>query len=60
MEDDDLAASKRKPARPDLDAMSIEALGEYIADLEAEIARAKAMIDKKEHARSTAAGVFRD
>jgi len=60
MEDEDLAARKRKPAPPDLDAMSIEALGEYIADLEAEIARAKAMIDKKERARSAAAGVFRD
>lgn len=61
MDDDDDALAPKSPGLVprDLEAMSIAALGEYIAELEAEIARAKAMIDKKERARSAAAGVFR-
>jgi uncharacterized small protein (DUF1192 family) len=39
--------------------MSIEALGEYIAELEAEIARAKAAISAKETARDGAESVFK-
>jgi uncharacterized small protein (DUF1192 family) len=49
-----------KPAKPrDLEAMSIEALKDYIAELEAEIARARSVIGAKQAARSAADGVFR-
>ncbi len=60
MDDDEALAPKTPGLAPrDLEAMSIAALGEYIAELEAEIARVKAMIDKKESARAAADGVFR-
>lgn len=43
----------------DLDPMSIEALEEYIAEREAEIARARAMIEKKKAARGAASAFFK-
>jgi len=51
-----------KPAPPkpkDLEAMSLEALRDYIADLEAEIGRAREVIARKHTARSAADSVFR-
>ncbi len=61
MDDDDLTpqhvAPKSEPRK--LDAMSIEHLHDYVAELEAEIDRAKAMIAGKEAARSSADSVFR-
>ena len=59
MDADDLEPQKGKPKRKDLESMSIEALGEYIAELEAEIERTKLMIAGKESARSSADSVFK-
>lgn len=60
MNPDDLEPPKPKTVEPaDLGTMSIEALQEYIAEREAEIERARAMIAKKQAARSAAASVFR-
>ena len=59
MDADDLEPAK-KSARPvSLETMSIEALHDYIAGLEAEMARARAAIKAKETARDAAASVFR-
>ncbi len=43
----------------DLDAMSIEALEDYIAELQAEIERVKAKRDAKQEARGAAEGFFK-
>ena len=59
MDTDDLEPTKARAAVANLEAMSIEALRDYIAGLEAEMARAQAMIKAKESARSAAASVFR-
>lgn len=48
-----------KPKPKDLEVMSIEALGEYIAELEAEIARAREVIADKSTARQDAETVFK-
>ena len=50
---------KAAPARPDLEGMSIAALEEYIAELEAEIARARAAIAAKQAVRGSAEGLFK-
>ena len=42
-----------------LDEMSIEALGDYIAELEAEIRRVRSKIDSKKSARGAAEGYFK-
>jgi len=56
MEADDLEPLKKKPKPKDLDAMSIEELNDYIADMEGEIARVRAKIAaKKSHAGAAAA-----
>lgn len=60
MNPDDLEPPKPRTVEPaDLDMMSIEALQEYIAEREAEIERARSMIEKKQAARSAASSVFR-
>ncbi len=59
MEEDDLAPRAQKPEPKKLELMSIEALNEYIAELEAEIARARETIAEKEAARTGADAVFR-
>jgi|AP12_2_1047962.scaffolds.fasta_scaffold508945_2 uncharacterized small protein (DUF1192 family) len=59
MDADDLEPQKAKPKRRDLEAMSVEALGEYVAELEAEIERAKLMIAGKQSARASADQVFK-
>ena len=56
MELNDLDPVNPKPKN--LEEMSIAALGEYIEELEAEIARAKTMIKSKEIARNGAESVF--
>ncbi|MBC6439687.1 MAG: DUF1192 domain-containing protein [Rhodospirillales bacterium] len=51
---------KRPTAKPrNLETMSIEALKDYVAELEAEIGRARAMINSKEGARASADSVFK-
>ena len=59
MDEDDLLPRNVKPRPRNLDQMSIEALEEYIAELEAEIARARAVIAEKGDARSEAEGFFK-
>ena len=48
-----------KPRPKDLDVMSIEALAEYIAELEAEIARVREATIEKNKARHGAEAAFK-
>ena len=59
MDTDDLEPIVLETTSKNLEIMSIEALGEYIAELEAEIERARAEIKLKESAREGAESVFR-
>lgn len=59
MDTDDLEPIKKKPVPKNLEIMSIEALGDYIADLKAEIGRAEAMVASKQKARSGAEAFFK-
>ena len=59
MEWNDLEPQKEKPKSKNLVEMSIAALGEYIDELQAEIARAEAIIKSKEAARDGAESVFK-
>jgi uncharacterized small protein (DUF1192 family) len=59
MDSDDL-----EPRRPDmgpknLETMSIEALTDYVGELQAEIERVEAVIREKKAARDSAASVFK-
>ncbi len=58
MELEDLEPQKQKPPPKDLEIMSIEALNDYIAELEAEITRVREMIAGKEDARAGAETFF--
>lgn len=49
----------RKPAKKDLQPMSVAELTDYIAELEAEIRRARDMIASKQKDRHGAEGLFR-
>jgi uncharacterized small protein (DUF1192 family) len=59
MDTDDLEPQRIKPAKPVLDDLSIEELGAYIADLESEILRVRAEIDKKDSHRKNVEGLFK-
>jgi len=59
MDTDDLQPPVRKPGLKDLEVMSIEALHDYIAELEVEISRARAMIESKHSARDGAEKFFK-
>tara|TARA_R110000868_G_scaffold365777_1_gene628683 strand:- start:561 stop:743 length:183 start_codon:yes stop_codon:yes gene_type:complete len=59
MDTDDLEPQKKKPDLKNLEVMSIEALNDYIADLEAEIARVRETIKAKEAARQSADSFFK-
>ena len=59
MDVEDLEPPQEKPKPRNLGQMSIEALGEYIAELEAEIARAREAVAVKQQAQSAADGVFK-
>ena len=59
MDIEDLEPKKQQPPKKDLEVMSIEALGEYIEDLEAEIARVRNAIKLKEAARQGAEAFFK-
>lgn len=58
MDLDELEPAKKTEIK-NLDVMSIEALGDYIAELEAEIARAQTAISGKQAARAGAESVFK-
>ncbi len=59
MEMDDLNPPTKKSRKKNLEVMSIEALGEYIEELKAEIARAEEAAAGKRDARSAAEAVFK-
>ncbi len=59
MDTDDLEPVKKKVTPKNLDEMSIEALGEYIAELETEISRAQEAIAGKQGAQTTAETFFK-
>ncbi len=55
----DLEPRKQQPKPKNLDELSIEALNEYIAELETEISRVREVIATKELARNGAESVFK-
>jgi len=59
MDTDDLEPIKRTIPVRDLTPLSIDALGEYIAEMEAEIERVKLMIEDKRSAREGAESFFK-
>jgi len=59
MEEQDLEPRTQRKKPKDLEVMSIEALEEYIAEMEAEIERARAEIAAKRDHRSAAEDVFK-
>jgi uncharacterized small protein (DUF1192 family) len=59
MDTDDLEPPERPKERPDLETLSIEALGERIEELETEIALIREVISNKEKARSSADSFFK-
>ena len=59
MDTDDLEPIVKKPEIKDLEVMSIEALGDYIDELQAEIKRVEVEIELKKKARAGAEDVFK-
>ena len=59
MDPDELEPRPPAPAKKNLDVMGIGELDAYIADLEAEIARAKAAIAAKQSVRAGAEALFK-
>ncbi|MEQ8503985.1 MAG: DUF1192 domain-containing protein [Rhodospirillales bacterium] len=59
MDADDLEPNKKKPELKNLDVLSIEALHDYIGELEAEIARVRGAIKGKQAARQDADSFFK-
>ncbi len=58
MEEDDLEPKTLRPKPLDLDTLSIEALNDYIAELEGEIERVREAITAKESWRGEAESFF--
>ncbi|MGQ9369665.1 DUF1192 domain-containing protein [Azospirillum sp. ST 5-10] len=59
MNPDDLEPRKQKPAPKDLTVLSVAELNDYIAELEGEIARARAAIDAKQSHKNAAEALFK-
>lgn len=59
MDTDDLEPQKVIAKPKDMEVMSVEALGEYIEELESEIARAREAIATKKSAHESANSVFK-
>ena len=59
MDTDDLEPLWTPLDKPDLQTMSLKQLDEYIAEMEAEIARVKEVIAVKQDARGAADAVFK-
>jgi len=59
MDEQDLEPQNRKPDLKNLEVLSIEALEDYIGELEAEIERVREEIARKNAARSDAESIFR-
>jgi uncharacterized small protein (DUF1192 family) len=47
MDEDDLEPQKKKPEPKNLEAMGVEELDDYLAELEAEMARVRAELESK-------------
>ncbi|MEE9210960.1 MAG: DUF1192 domain-containing protein [Kiloniellales bacterium] len=47
MDEDDLEPKKKKPAPKNLEPMGVEELEDYLAELEAEMARVRAELESK-------------
>jgi uncharacterized small protein (DUF1192 family) len=58
-DDDELPRPKSLVQKANLDPMSVGQLNDYIAELEAEIARARADIARKQAVRGAADSVFK-
>lgn len=59
VEDEDLEPKTLRPKPRELDSLSIEALRDYIAELEAEIDRVRQAIEAKESWRGEAESFFK-
>ena len=59
MDTDDLEPTTKKAELKDLEVMSIEALNDYVVELEGEIARVREAIDGKHGARDGAEKFFK-
>ena len=59
MDIDDLEPQKQAKPKKDLEVMSIEALHEYIEELQADIERARGAISQKQAARQGAEAFFK-
>ena len=59
MNEEELAASSKPAQRRNLERMSIEALNDYVGELETEIARTREAIEQKNVARGAADSVFK-
>ena len=59
MPDDEGPRPKPRLAQPPLDPLGVEELRAYIAELRAEIARAEAVIERKQNHRGAADALFR-
>ena len=59
MDPEDLQPRAQPPQKKNLEIMGVSELEDYIADLEAEIARARATIDSKQSHRSGAEALFK-
>ena len=60
MDDDEPTKKPAHLTKPDFESFSIAALNDYIGELEAEIARAREAISKKDGARNLADSFFRN
>jgi uncharacterized small protein (DUF1192 family) len=59
MDWEELDPKKKVPEKKNLEIMGVAELNAYIAELEAEIGRARAAIDKKQSARQGAEAFFK-
>lgn len=59
MDIEDLEPRKKAPEKRNLEPLSVEELIEYIAELEAEIGRARAAINAKQSVRAGAEALFK-
>lgn len=59
MDERDLEPLTKKPDIKNLEVLSVEALEDYIGELQAEIERVRQEIERKKSARSAAESVFR-
>jgi uncharacterized small protein (DUF1192 family) len=59
LDEEDLKPQSRKPDLKNLEVLSVEALEDYIGELESEIARVRAEIAQKKSAKSAAESAFR-